>query len=231
MTGIRGTVYLIQTSHPNRMAEIGILSPELHKTAVYADESFYTSNLRTNRSNAMDYVYVDNSNLYIEGRRVSAVTQGAASDIYDAMDNGILDHGYTISFGKLHEFLCGQDKRQIKRVALFGSRPPPNDGIWRFAKKAGFELHLEDRNVANREKKIDTSIATLLTKDAYKNGKPEEDLFVLVAGDSDYVPTINELKADGFQVEVVFWDHASRELREVASNFVSLNPFLEELRL
>jgi hypothetical protein len=98
----------------------------------------------------MDYIYVDNSNLYIEGRRVSAVSQKLAKSITDAMNNDIFDHGYTVSFGKLHEFLCGKDKRQIKRAALFGSRPPPNDGIWQYAKKAGFELHLEDRNFSNK---------------------------------------------------------------------------------
>jgi uncharacterized LabA/DUF88 family protein len=178
-----------------------------------------------------DYVYVDNSNLYIEGRRVSAVQQGLAGDIYEAMNEGILDHGYTISFGKLHEFLCGTDKRTIRRAALFGSRPPPNDGIWAYAKRAGFELHLEDRNVKNKEKKIDTGIATLLTKDAYKQGIAAEDVFVLVAGDSDYVPTVHELKKDGYFVEVVFWDHASRELREAASRFVGLNKHLEHLRI
>ncbi|MED5549746.1 MAG: NYN domain-containing protein [Pseudomonadota bacterium] len=179
----------------------------------------------------MDYVYVDNSNLYIEGRRVSAVNQGLATDIIDAMNNGILDHGYTISFGKLHQFLCGDDARQIKRAALFGSRPPPNDGIWRFAERAGFELHLEDRNYANKEKKIDTGISTLLTKDAYKNGDPENDLFVLVAGDSDYVPTIKELQDDGYKVEVVFWNHASKELKDAADSFISLDGHLEHLRL
>lgn len=61
----------------------------------------------------MDYIYVDDSNLYIEGRRVSAVQQGLAENIVQAMKDGVLDHGYTISFGKLHEFLCGTDKRNI----------------------------------------------------------------------------------------------------------------------
>jgi uncharacterized LabA/DUF88 family protein len=178
-----------------------------------------------------DYVYVDNSNLYIEGRRVSAVQQGLATNIREAMNDGILDHGYTISFGKLHEFLCGTNKRSIKRAALFGSRPPPNDGIWNFAKKAGFELHLEDRNIKNKEKKIDTGVATLLTKDAYKHGVASEDVFVLVSGDADYLPTIIELKKDGYFVEVAFWDHASKELREAASRFVPLNKHLELLRL
>lgn len=184
----------------------------------------------------MDYIYVDNSNLYIEGRRVSAVAQRLATNINEAMNNGVFDHGYTISFGKLHEFLCGQDQRHIKRVALFGSRPPPNDGIWQYAKKAGFELHLEDRNYANKEKKIDTGIATLLTKDAYKSdaykaGKPKEDTFVLVAGDADYVPTVKALQEDGLVVEVVFWNHASRELKEVASKFIGLDEYLDALRL
>ncbi|MPV66369.1 NYN domain-containing protein [Burkholderia sp. BE17] len=178
-----------------------------------------------------DYIYIDNSNLYIEGRRVSAVKQGLARTIREAMDDGIFDHGYTISFGKLHEFLTGKDLGNIKRAALFGSRPPPNDSIWQHAEKAGFELHLEDRNVKNKEKKIDTGIATLLTKDAYKNGDPKTDTFVLVAGDADYVPTINELKADGYSVQVVFWSHAAKELIAAASKFIPLDEYLENLRI
>lgn len=178
-----------------------------------------------------DYIYVDNSNLYIEGRRVSAVKEGLANDIREAMEFGILDQGYTISFGKLHEFLTGNDLSKIKRAAHFGSRPPPNDSTWKHAERAGFELHLEDRNIKNKEKKIDTGIATLLTKDAYKHGKADQDTFVLVAGDADYVPTINALKEDGYKVEVVFWNHAARELIGAASKFISLDQYLDALRI
>lgn len=178
-----------------------------------------------------DYIYVDNSNLYIEGRRVAAVAAKLAPDIVTAMRDGIFDNGYTISFGKLHSFLTGDDLSKIKRAILFGSRPPPNDSIWRFAESAGFSLQLEDRNFANKEKKIDTAIATLMTKDAHKHGNSKDDLFVLVAGDKDYVPTINELTKDGFKVEVIFWGHCARELREAASNFIDLNDHLEHLRL
>lgn len=178
-----------------------------------------------------DYIYVDNSNLYIEGRRVSAVAQGLATNIVDAMRDGVLDHGYTISFGKLYEFLTGNDLAKIKRAVLFGSRPPPNDSIWRHAERAGFELKLEDRNVRNKEKKIDTGIATLMTKDAYKSGVAGDDLFVLVAGDSDYVPTIRALQEDSFKVEVVFWNHAAKELKDVANRFVSLDEHLDHLRI
>jgi hypothetical protein len=34
----------------------------------------------------------------------------------------------------------------------------------------------------------------------------------------------------GFEFHVVFWDHASKELREVASKFISLNAYLEHIR-
>lgn len=85
-------------------------------------------------------------------------------------------------------------------------------------------------------KKIDTGIATLITKDAYKSdaykgGKPGDDTFILVAGDSDYVPTVNALRENGFRVEVVFWNHASRELKAAASRFIPLDNFLDTLRI
>lgn len=177
------------------------------------------------------YIYVDNSNLYIEGKRVSAVENGLAMNIYDAMNNRIIDHSYTISFGRLHEFVAGTDESKIARAALFGSRPPPNDSIWRYAQEAGFELILEDRNVANKEKKIDTGIVSAMVRDAYTKVDSSTDTIVLVAGDADFVPPIRDLVDDGFDVEVVFWDHIAKELREVCPKFISLNDHLDFLAL
>ncbi|EQD57619.1 hypothetical protein B2A_04713, partial [mine drainage metagenome] len=101
-----------------------------------------------------ELVYLDNSNVFIEGKRVKAVESGLAMNIYDAMNNKILDNNYKIDFGRLHHFIAGNDKANIKRCMLFGSRPPPNDSLWQIARKAGFEVIVEDRNVANKEKKI-----------------------------------------------------------------------------
>ncbi len=42
---------------------------------------------------------------------------------------------------------------------------------------------------------------------------------------------MKELQDDGFKVEVVFWNHASRELREAASKFIGLDAYLDTLRL
>jgi hypothetical protein len=91
-------------------------------------------------------------------------------NVYDAMKNGILDYDYKMSFGRLHEFVAEQDRSKTAWAVLFGSRPPPDDSIWRYAERAGFELILEDRNVANKEKKIDTGIVSAMVKDAHGIG-------------------------------------------------------------
>ena len=176
-----------------------------------------------------DWIYVDNSNVFIEGQRVSAVNQGMALDIYDAMSNGILDFNYRISFGKLFQYVAGADRKKTARAMLFGSRPPQNDAIWNLAKNAGFEVVTYDRNASNKEKKIDTGIVASMTRDAYRNAK-DGDVFTLVSGDRDYVPAIEQLVKDQYQVDVVFWNHAANELKEVCSNFIDLNPMLGVLR-
>lgn len=40
---------------------------------------------------------------------------------------------------------------------------------------------------------------------------------------------INDLVSDGYSVSVYFWGYAARELKERASNFVSLNDYLDYL--
>ena len=180
-----------------------------------------------------ELVYVDNSNVFIEGQRAKAVATGAAMNIQDAMRNGIFERiferSYKIDFGKLHDFIAGIDKKAIKRCMLFGSRPPPNDTLWKIVEHAGFEVIVEDRNVANKEKKIDTGIVTHITKDAYTIADRAADTITLVAGDGDFVPPVRELVKDGFNVEVVFWSHASAELRDAASHFIDLDGMLDHL--
>ena len=173
-----------------------------------------------------DWIYVDNSNVFIEGKRVSAVRKGLALDVYDAMENRIVDNEWRLSFGKLYQFVAGTDKSETARAMLFGSRPPENDAIWDIARNAGFEVVTHDRNRANKEKKIDTGIVAALTRDAYRNAK-QGDTFTLVSGDGDYVPAVEQLIEDGFKVDLVFWDHASKELVEACSSFSSLNPHID----
>ena len=175
------------------------------------------------------FIYVDNSNVFIEGQRVSAVHNGSALDITDAIMNRNLDFSYRLDFGKLYTFLVTNGSTEVARAMLFGSRPPPNDTLWAIAKSAGFEPIIEDRNAANKEKKIDTGIVAAMFEHAFTEADKSRDTFVLVAGDGDYMPAVDRLVKKDFRVDVAFWDHASRELRAHCSNFISMNPFIETL--
>ena len=174
-----------------------------------------------------NFCYVDNSNVWIEGMHVAAVESGMAPDIWAACDQRLTDSSWKIDFGRLFEFAAGGD---VGRAVLFGSRPPKNDSLWAIAERKGFEVIVHDRNAANKEKKIDTQISTEMIEDSFTK-MSQGDTITLVSGDTDYVPPIQKLLARGFKVEVCFWDHASREIKECATRFISLNPYLQHLNL
>jgi uncharacterized LabA/DUF88 family protein len=175
-----------------------------------------------------NFLYVDNSNIWIEGMHVSAVAKGMAPDIWGAQQQRICDTSWSYDFGKLLTF-AGGDRKEVGRAVLFGSRPPANDTLWAMARKVGFEVHVFDRNAQNKEKKVDTSIAVSMTEDSFQRMKKGDEV-TLVAGDRDHVPAVERLVERGFKVYVVFWEHAARELREACTQFTSLNGYLEHLR-
>ncbi len=173
------------------------------------------------------FVYIDNSNVFIEGQHVSAVRHGMAMSIFDAQQQRISDRDYKLDFGRLYEFSGATKDGGAK---LFGSRPPPNDTLWTIAKKAGFEVTVFDRSEwTGKEKMVDTAIVAALMRDAYTKVKKETDEIILMAGDSDYTPPVEQLVADGYKVEVVFWDHAASALKRAATKFTSLNQYLDHL--
>lgn len=177
-----------------------------------------------------NFLYVDNSNVWIEGMRVSAVHKGLAVDIGDSIANNILDRDWKIDFGKLFLF-AGGNKSSVKKATLYGSRPPENDSLWKAAAHKNFEVKIFDRNPANREKKIDVQIATDILEDSYQVIDPITNMVSLVAGDGDYVPVVQSLKRRNIYVEVLFWGHASRELQNECDNFINLNERIKLIAL
>ena len=178
-----------------------------------------------------NFLYVDNSNVWIEGMHVAAVANGLAPDIWTAATEKICDYRWKVDFGRLLEF-AGGNREDIGRAVLYGSKPPPNDSLWTAAKRQGFEVVVHERSkFSGREKKIDTNIATDITADSFELMKPKNDEITLVAGDADYVPTVTRARNRGFRFDVCFWDHAAKELSEACTNFISLNEYLDHLRL
>lgn len=178
-----------------------------------------------------NFLYVDNSNVWIEGMHVAAADSGLAPNLHVAQQQNICDRTWSCDFGRLLQF-AGGDRSEIGRAVLYGSRPPKNDSLWEAAKIKGFEVVVHDRSIhSNKEKKIDTNIAADIMEDSYERMDPAKDEITLVSGDADYVPVVQKLIKRGFQVHVIFWDHAARELKEVATSFTSLNKWVEHLAL
>lgn len=175
-----------------------------------------------------NYLYVDNSNVWIEGMHVRAVAEGLAPDIWTAQQQRITVP-WKMDFGRLFEFAAGTDRSQIGRAVLYGSRPPPNDSLWRSAERKGFEVVVHDRRFG-REKKVDINIATDIMADSFQRMQPGDEV-TLVSGDSDFVPTIENVRGRGFDVHLVFWDHSSQELKSACSSFTSLNRYIGHLTI
>jgi hypothetical protein len=70
-----------------------------------------------------------------------------------------------------------------------------------------------------------------IIEDSFQILEIGNDEITLVAGDADYVPAIEKLKKRGIPVHVVFWNHAAREIKEVATKFINLDPYLDHLCL
>ena len=173
--------------------------------------------------------YVDCSNLFIEGQKLSAVARGWARSLHDARQRGVIDFEYRLDLYCLMDLLV-QVEGPTKAV-VFGSVTDSNESLWRHAATAGFEVVTVERGFSGKEKRVDTSVVTRMCRDAYRFGNPRRDRITLVAGDGDYEPTARQLVADGFQVTVRYWSRGSRELRGAATAFHSLNPYIDDLAL
>jgi uncharacterized LabA/DUF88 family protein len=172
-----------------------------------------------------EFVYVDNSNLFIEGKHIAALQNGDGRH----RSRRDPDDAFRLDFGELYDFVAEQNPEKIARAVLFGSTVGESDAIWQVAERVGFETVVVNRNAANQEKKVDTGIVAAMVRDAYTRVDQRQDTITLVAGDSDYVPAVELLTGDGFRVEVVFWSSASSELKRVCSRFIELDRYLDKL--
>ena len=101
-----------------------------------------------------ELVYVDNSNVFIEGKRARAVEVGLALNIVDAMRNGILDHSYTLISGAFmisswvmkRGLLSGACFLEVDHHPTTRCGPPPNE--------PGLKLWLRIAILPTRKKRL-----------------------------------------------------------------------------
>lgn len=141
-------------------------------------------------------ILVDNSNIFIEGRKYSAKQKGQVKNNFE--DKEVQDPSWRINFGKL--LSCLASGREIHAAILVGSRPPKNDSVWETAQKAGFTVTVHDRNSRNEEKAVDTELVAQGTEIICC--APEPMVLIIASGDRDFIPLVNVAQRKNWEVEM-----------------------------
>lgn len=113
-------------------------------------------------------------------------------------------------------------------MTLFGSIPPPDDGVWR---RFGEKMHvdLSERSHFNRrEKRVDTKVVGFAAMDAgmlsmahYQGMDSAYDTrrYLLIAGDSDFIPCVSDILRAGLPVVMFAWSSGlAHQFYELASH-------------
>ena len=147
----------------------------------------------------MVYVFIDNSNIWIEGMytvgRLENIGTFDGSRQQKIFKDLQIDHGELLS-----TVLSG--RRLGPHPVIVGSRPPSNDTLWDKCRGQGFQVTVYDRNAENKEKKVDTELTAALTEFALER---TPGVMALVAGDGDYFPGVKRALNRNWKVEVWFW--------------------------
>jgi uncharacterized LabA/DUF88 family protein len=157
------------------------------------------------------FVFVDNSNLWIEGKKVSgrAQTPWVESDYWYRIEAGEL----------LVHVLAGRSLAAIPY--WYGSVPPPNDTVWKKIRGSGFDVKLFERNIRNKEKGLDMEMG-LDMNDLSRDVSPAGTI-IIVAGDADYVPVVERVQKRGWFVEAWYWGNAAEKLVKTVNRFENLD--------
>ena len=135
------------------------------------------------------HVFIDNSNAYIQGKKFVGKKEGLSENLI-CIDYGLL----------FKTVLNGRNYRD--HPVIVGSRPLPDDSLWKDLEELGFKVKVFDR-VRNKEKGVDIELAGFIS-DAIQDYK-RPGILVLIAGDGDYGPTLRRALERGWIVEIWFW--------------------------
>jgi uncharacterized LabA/DUF88 family protein len=143
-------------------------------------------------------ILVDNSNLFIGGRKYSAQQKGVEPEHSESHD--VSDPSWRIKYDTLLPRLARG--RDVHAAIMVASCPADrdNDPVWASARDVGFEVIVHERAPGRGEKAVDTEIVARGTELIATAEEPMD--LVLVSGDKDYVPLVEVAHRHGWKVEI-----------------------------
>lgn len=156
-------------------------------------------------------IIVDNSNIWIEGKKYSARQKGVETGD---------DPSWRIDFGKLLTVVA--EGQKINKAILVGSRPPVNDSLWNAMEKHGLRVIVQDRNYVGKEKAVDTELVAQGIEIICTTGYP--CTLKLLSGDSDFIPLIKRASERHWETEMWAFSNAFNEYGEMAQSVGKCKP-------
>ena len=158
-------------------------------------------------------MFIDNSNVFIEGQK------------YFAVHNQLKvrnDQRFRVDIGELVSRLVGH--RQICFAKLYGSEPPKLDTVWsairakKIAHNKWIEVDTFHRNFKGKEKQVDCQLVADMTVHVCEN--KDCDTFVIVSGDQDFMPCMMVALKRGCNVEIASFAMALSKVDKKLSQYL-----------
>ena len=178
------------------------------------------------------HIYIDNSNLWIQGQKTYAEKKG-----YDVT----YDPTWRFDVGRLTGVLTGKSRLQGKakhfevKVHLYGSTPPPVDTVWEAIESHDVEVSTFARSTwSGREKQVDMAMGVQSARQALKDKmRGIQSEFIFVSGDRDLYSAVSEIVDDGIPVHVWSWDNCLageyRRKQHALVHVYLLDDYLEQI--
>ncbi|KAL8284898.1 hypothetical protein RB597_002123 [Gaeumannomyces tritici] len=184
------------------------------------------------------FIYIDNSNLWIQGQRTYAekYKQNADRDPRWRFDAGILKDVLLGESG-----LSADEQTFQPKMRLYGSTPPIVDSVWKAFEQHDIKVRTFARSSwTRREKEVDTELiadSVEEASEAYYTGIPA--VFIIVSGDRDVRSAVVKIVGRGFPVHIWAWKNGiakafTREDPDINPDLFKahlLDPHLEDMGL
>lgn len=152
------------------------------------------------------WIFVDDSNIWIEGKKLRAKVQHLKTTE---------DPRARIDIGRLTDVVA--KGRNVIKGTLYGSEPPKVDTVWNKIRKMGWVVPAPKKRslITGKEKKVDAQLVADVTELACTTDETERGTIIIISGDSDATPAIEKvLRYQPWCIEVCMWDSAiSKDLK------------------
>lgn len=184
------------------------------------------ANAKNSSKQPVVYVFWDNSNIFIEGRKVCKVRESAsvASDFRIEID---------------HLFELAVAGRPIAKAVCVGSVPPELDTIWKKLESSGITVERYERGKqSSKEQGVDQCLQVHMLRAMVDADSPS--IVVLLTGDGSgfadgvgFHADLERMYKRGWGIEVLSWTHSCgkrlREWAETIGVFIPLEQWYDQV--